>query len=501
MNSNGRFMPGFFFGRRILHVLFLLIPMGGLALGGVIRSAESGGMADPQQGRTKRYFGISACTQCHTQPPDKDVVLCRCTEVAIWREKDKHKEAYNVLLGDRAKRMGQLLGYKGDVTKEAACVSCHGVNVSDAKLQHSSFRPEDGVSCAVCHGMYIDWVDLHGSVLRRDEWRGYSRQTKEERFGMADLWDPAKRAELCLSCHLGDAAQGKAVTHAMYAAGHPPLPGFEIATFSEAMPRHWQYIREKNPDVQKLLKFNAADAQWEETKLVLESGTATFRQQMKLLAAETRPSTSDSWPDLAQFDCYACHHDLKADNWRQKRGTSGRPQMREWPTTLVRLSLRQLGENEQEFDDKLRALKAAFTQRPFGDSPAVASAASAMGKWCGQAMERISKKPVDRERAIALLRELCTMRSEIPDYDSARQIGWAVQVVYGELAHESKPPNHDKIERQIRKLRDLLKLDLPAGAEKSIEKQLPESLRHIYLYEPGSFKAVLSEILGELPAK
>ena len=32
---------------------------------------------------------------------------------------------------------------------------------------------------------------------------------------------------MCLSCHLGNAREGRVVTHEMYAAGHPPLPGFE----------------------------------------------------------------------------------------------------------------------------------------------------------------------------------------------------------------------------------------------------------------------------------
>jgi len=168
----------------------------------------------------------------------------------------------------------------------------------------------------------------------------------------------------------------------------------------------------------------------------------------------------------------------------------------------VKLSLQQLGENEHELDDRLRALKIAFTQRPFGDATAIAAIATATEKWCSQLLERLSKKPVDRERAVALVRGLCTMPSaEVPDYDSARQIGWAIQVIHSELSHDSKPPNHDAIEHRIGKLRTLLKLDLPAGSAKSVEKELPESLRHIYLYEPGPFKAVLSELLSELPAK
>ena len=38
-------------------------------------------------------------------------------------------------------------------------------------------------------------------------------------------------AEVCLSCHVGNAQQGKVVTHEMFAAGHPPISGFEIETF------------------------------------------------------------------------------------------------------------------------------------------------------------------------------------------------------------------------------------------------------------------------------
>src|SRR5262249_60064558 len=26
-----------------------------------------------------------------------------------------------------------------------------------------------------------------------------------------------------------------------------------------------------------------------------------------------------AWPEFAEYDCYACHHDLKVSSWRQKR--------------------------------------------------------------------------------------------------------------------------------------------------------------------------------------
>ena len=61
---------------------------------------------------------------------------------------------------------------------------------------------------------------------------------------MRNLRDPVVRGDVCSSCHIGSAAEGKVVTHAMYAAGHPPLPNFELATFSRNLPQHWRDRRD-----------------------------------------------------------------------------------------------------------------------------------------------------------------------------------------------------------------------------------------------------------------
>src|SRR5437763_622141 len=80
----------------------------------------------------------------------------------------------------------------------------------------------------------VDWADLHGGVIKKKrlEWRSLKRPEKEIKHGMRDLWDPAKRTELCVSCHIGNEKEGKVLTHEMYVAGHPPLPSFDMATFS-----------------------------------------------------------------------------------------------------------------------------------------------------------------------------------------------------------------------------------------------------------------------------
>ena len=115
------------------------------------------------------YVGVSACAQCHNLPKpleDKNFPpLCRCTEVSIWQNEDRHKLAYIVLEGARGQQMGKLL--HRDVTKDAACLSCHSINPRKDVDQDPSFHLSEGVSCVLCHGAYENWIDEHGSAIYR----------------------------------------------------------------------------------------------------------------------------------------------------------------------------------------------------------------------------------------------------------------------------------------------------------------------------------------------
>ncbi|MGL4553662.1 MAG: multiheme c-type cytochrome, partial [Gemmataceae bacterium] len=238
------------------------------------RGQKGAAKAGPDEGTTASplYYGVSACSNkgCHSEPPEKWLkgkeLICRCVESKVWTAKDKHDTAYKVLEQERGKRMGELLGYKEDPRTWKACLTCHAFWVEDKKLLGESFDIREGVNCVACHGAYSDWFTQHSNIDFARKFRALDRPTKWATHGMKDLWDPLKRAELCASCHVGNRAEGKFVTHEMYAAGHPPLPGFEPATFSNEMPRHWQYLREKSPALQKELGLAAGEL--EETKLL-----------------------------------------------------------------------------------------------------------------------------------------------------------------------------------------------------------------------------------------
>lgn len=464
------------------------------------------GTSKPKAKPTRLYFGVGECTRCHTRPDKEDpLALCRCTEVTIWKNHDKHAEAYNVLFSERARQMGKRLQLQKEVHQDESCLHCHSVFVPDQSLVSKvhPVRLEEGVNCVACHGAFKEWISKHADDEQREEWRALPRTTKEDDFGMTDLWDPAKRMKLCASCHIGDAENGKVLSHAMYAAGHPPLPGIELGWFSDEMPRHWQYLREKPKKVQQMLHFDEAEARFEQTKLVLVAGVVAFRETLALLATQAKACATAQDPDkqvldFAQFDCYACHHELRNPSWRQSRrspGSPGRPSMRSWPLALVRVALRFQGQDEKELDTRLQPLARAFGERPFGDPGKIASEAGKVLAWTNDLIVPLEKRPYDLQVARKLLDQLATIQeSDKPDYDSARQLAWAGMVIYAEMNQMS----HNKAKEIWKPLDEQLKLSLPSGKEKSIETDLPLALEKRNSYDPDLFQKNFREFFDKL---
>jgi hypothetical protein len=111
---------------------------------------------------------------------------------------------------------------------------------------------------------------------------------------MTSLKDLGQRAQVCATCHVGGA--NAEVNHDLIAAGHPPLR-FEFAAYLARMPRHGpaDADRRRYPD------FEARA--WAVGQLV------SARTDLELLAVQAQ-STEKAWPEFAEYDCFACHHDL-----------------------------------------------------------------------------------------------------------------------------------------------------------------------------------------------
>lgn len=427
---------------------------------------------------TPVYFGTTTCggAGCHGEAgprlDGKEPRNCRYHELTAWEMHDKHADAYRVLQRGRGAEMLKALKIDlADKEQAKACVSCHGMVPADG-VKTVRFDVAEGVSCGACHGNYEEWVEKHVSPLGKQEFRALPPQVKEGRYGLTDLGDPLRRARLCASCHVGSAAEGKVVTHKMYAAGHPPLPGFEAASFCDMMPPHWPARPGKGGPPQ--------------AKLVLVGAAVSLAEYMRLVEEEAAKKKDLDW---ALFDCYSCHHELKSPAWRQSRGYPGKPgrvPAKTWPAELVRLALAHLGDDPAEFEKLWGEAQAAFVARQFGDVPRVGRAAAALAAWADRLAARLNEAPLDEAATSRLLARLPAL-STAPDYDSARQLGWAYRALWDERSPRKEPPE------ALKQLIAGLGLDFPTGRMRPtdgdgvIVRELGPSLRRLNDYDPGKF--------------
>jgi hypothetical protein len=479
--------------------------------------APSGEFGPASAAKLQPYiYGAKTCAACHDQDDhptyekeDRAAMICRMNEFPRFDTQDKHELAFTALTGPRGQQMSRLLGK--DVREIAACINCHSVPERGIKKQQYK-RESDGVTCVGCHGPYAEWVERHQRI-NNEEWHGLGRRAKARLYGMIDLGDPVRRAEICVSCHIGNHGEGKVVTHDMYAAGHPPLPSFEPATFSDAQPRHWEYLNEKSLERRNRIKPSPDRRNLPRTQLVVIGGLVALRESMKLLADEAGANqpvaVGAQWPDFARFECYACHHDLQAKNgssWRQVRRRdvpAGRPAPPDWPLILVRLGMgaadsQRSASLETQLQEQLAVFQESMLDRVFGDPKRLVPAAHKVAAWADSTIRGLDGQVFDAAMARRLLDQLCDMaRETVPDYESARQIAWAFRIIY----HESVPQKQrdSTIEHALADLGAKLALNLPPeNKQVPIETALQARLRSVADFEPESFKSLFATIAGRL---
>jgi hypothetical protein len=433
-------------------------------------SAEAQPGKDDPKGKVRDfgvYVGAFECSNCHTKKtPEREIDFVKLTEFQTWRVEDRHSQAFAVLRGERGKRMGELLGVK-DVTKsEVGCLGCHALDPELCKIpeERTERVKAEGVGCEACHGPAGGWLTEHFARFR--EWRDKTSEEKAE-FGLRNLRDPAVQTRVCLSCHQGNAEEGKVVTHAMYAAGHPPLPSVEVAGFTAKMPNHW-YRSEEVPWLGKGGKANAAQrkkydydrAGSHHVRLALVGSAGGLRQSAELLRQRSTVqaqfvrarwpelvggewdngrAVAENWPELAMthFDCAACHHELERPSWRQQRGyrgAPGRPTLPGFPRTLVPVLERefQAGDPGGTLSKSLDGLDQVCGLVPFGKPDLLNAKAGAVVAACDGLLPAVAaSNPKDRTDKLRILRELCDAAlARTPDYDSARVFLSAFAAIY-----------------------------------------------------------------------
>jgi len=413
--------------------------------------------------------GTELCVRCHRS---EQTAWVDTPTTAAWRH-DAHSRAHLALSSDnpRTSGMEQVLGIKAAGT--AACVACHTHPAAEPAVEEETAFVHGGISCETCHGAGSGYFEPH----MEKRWRFLSSAEKEA-LGMHDLRNPVRKAENCLSCHLGDVASGKVVTHAMYAAGHPPLPAFEIESFGKAMGPHWKRVWEKSPQIRQ----QAAEAGYHtetasESQRSLIGGLLALRQSTKLVdeyaLAAADVSTDRPWPELALYDCQACHHELRVPSARQEAGygglVPGRPSLVRWPRGLAGVAFTEAG-MPTDVDALVAPWVAALNVRPFGDRSALPDASSARGHLTriDQTIAVLAAVPRDAVGTGAKttvwnrgrIASLSAAGARCGDLETARLLGW---VMIAALREDVSWPE-DRRAEAIAALESSLSLGFPSPA-------------------------------------
>lgn len=256
------------------------------------------GLPPVPQHAAAEHLGVATCASstCHgaASPPPGGVVLQN--EYNTWQTQDRHAGAYNLLLNDDSKRIARKLGLEAAETADI-CLDCHTDNVPAAR-RGDRFQITDGIGCEACHGGAENWLQLHTVS---------DNQTSHQRNVDAGLYptdDPKARAELCLSCHLGD--ETKFVTHRIMGAGHPRL-SFELDTFTAIEPAHFVI----DDDYRQRKNASSGVQVW-------AVGQAMALANTLELITESKYGNAGLFPELSFFDCLACHKPISADRWQPR---------------------------------------------------------------------------------------------------------------------------------------------------------------------------------------
>lgn len=252
-------------------------------------------------------------SNCHGDlNPDPREDSIRRDEYFVWLN-DPHSRATKTLSGERSLSIFQSLGLIDENRNSLPgqsenfhrhldnCLACHETNrhLAGPAGGHDPRSWAEGVSCESCHGIATNWLPLHS----RKEWKTASADHKRDLISGDDL---TARVQQCSVCHVGS-RHGGDVNHDLIAAGHPALR-FEYVWYRARLPHHWKRTRETTRSAGS---SNAVQA-WMVGQLV--TAIASLEQLERRLTIDT---SADISTEFAEFQCFACHHELQGPSWRQ----------------------------------------------------------------------------------------------------------------------------------------------------------------------------------------
>jgi hypothetical protein len=405
--------------------------------------AKADAVVRQEQVSNLKLVGTGSCAArgCHggslTEDPVPPLLICQ-DEYSRWLLHDKHASAFDVLVSKPSKRIAKKLDLEREAHEEPRCLACH-TNPAAAALDAAPLLKAErlfGVGCESCHGEAAGWLVGHTT-------RTWSKEDQDAM--MAPVCDLALRAAKCAGCHIGappdEGILARNMNHDLIAAGHPRLD-FEFGAFTANMEPHWSEKRKIRPKTYSAEVWLAGQAAAAEAAAKLLAYRASSEPEQKGLE---RP-----WPEFSEYDCFACHHDLKAKSWRQRRGygkdVPGALPWGNWYFALPE-ALAQAEHNKPVLE-ALKRLRGEM-RKPGPNKAAAAMHASALVDKLKMWKIAVNDAKLRPERVDTLFRNLAKWGHEgpVPVWDHAAQLYLALLAL-----SECLPDSHKKMEEPLRSL-------------------------------------------------
>jgi len=364
-----------------------------------------------------KTLGVASCASslCHGATEYWRGSNVLQNEYLTWHRTDKHARAYATLLNERSRQIAKKLGLDKPAHQADICLDCHTHNVA-ANRRGDKFVLADGVMCEACHGPAQRWLQSHVEPK--------ATHAKNRARGLYPTDDDIERARLCLSCHFGNAQ--KFVTHRIMAAGHPRM-SFELDTFSQIGPAHWQidadWIKRKGD-------WNGVRA-W-------AVGQAIAAQELLKILVDPKRGRDGLFPELVLFDCHSCHHPMadKRNTAARLKAGPGWVRLNDANLLMLRHIARRVdAAGASAFEAQINRLHHSIAERD--DSIAQAKAAI---RAIDMLLERTAAHKFRSEDLQAILRSLIAdgLDGQYADYQGAEQAAMAVQSVADMLSRRGE---------------------------------------------------------------
>jgi hypothetical protein len=348
------------------------------------------------------HLGVASCagSPCHGAAQRGKTTDVQQNEYLTWQRRDKHAKAFQALESEQGERIAHNLGLpKAETAK--ICLDCHADNVP-AEKRGVQFQLSDGVGCEACHGAADRWLGPHaGGKVAHD-----ALVTDD---GLYPTDRPRDRALLCLSCHEGD--ETRFMTHRILGAGHPRLV-FELETFTQIEPAHFLL-----DDAYRRRKRAAAGIQ------IWAVGQALQVERLMTALADPRHRGDGVFPELAFFDCQACHHPTSPLRWQKRADVGlgpGLPHVDDANAVMLQALARHLAPDEAAaLDRDLPLLQKALAEGQ-GDPHALAEKLAATAHRLGGVLDAHEFGRDDMKAMLGAL-AAALQSSDAVDYAAAEQ--------------------------------------------------------------------------------